>query len=62
VTGPGGQLAATVSTPFDPVGGFGSGSLGTGTAAGTGVVLNGPFCKQWHKHPLKWLRRHHRHR
>jgi hypothetical protein len=66
VNGPGGQLAATLSSPFDPAAGFGvssSGLLGTGTASGTGVVLNGPFCHQWHKHPLRWLRRHlHRHR
>jgi hypothetical protein len=61
VNGPAGQLAATLSSPFDPAAGFGgssSGSLGTGTAAGTGVVLNGPFCHQWHKHPLRWLHRH----
>jgi hypothetical protein len=66
VNGPAGQLATTLSSPFDPAAGFGvssSGELGTGTAAGTGVVLNGPFCRQWHKHPLLWLhhhiRRHH---
>jgi hypothetical protein len=61
VNGPGGQLAATLSSPFDPADGWGAssaGSLGTGTSAGSGVVLNGPFCHQWHKHPLKWLRRH----
>jgi len=61
VVGPGGQLAATLSSPFDPSAGFGassSGELGTGTAAGTGVVLNGPFCREWHKHPLRWLHRH----
>jgi hypothetical protein len=65
VNGPGGQLAATVSSPFNPAAGFGvssNGSLGTGTSAGTGVVLNGPFCRQWHKHPLRWLHRHLRHR
>ncbi len=64
VNGPGGQLAATLSSPFDPADGFGAssaGSLGTGTAAGSGVVLNGPFCHQWHRHPLRWLRNH-RHR
>jgi hypothetical protein len=65
VNGPGGQLAATLTSPFDPAAGFGvssSGRLGTGTSAGTGVVLNGPFCHQWHKHPLRWLRNHlHRH-
>jgi len=64
VNGPGGQLAATLSSPFDPAAGFGgtsSGSLGTGTAAGSGVVLNGPFCHQWHKHPLRWLRNHRHH-
>jgi len=66
VNAPAGQLATTLSSPFDPAAGFGvssSGELGTGTAAGTGVVLNGPFCRQWHKHPLLWLhhhiRRHH---
>jgi len=65
VNGPGGQLAATISSPFDPAAGFGvssNGSLGTGTSTGTGVVLNGPFCRQWHKHPLLWLHRHLRHR
>lgn len=64
VNGPGGQLAATFSSPFDPSAGFGassSGSLGTGTVTGTGVVLNGPFCREWHKHPLRWLHRHLRH-
>ncbi len=65
VRGPGGQLAATLSSPFDPAAGFGVsslGSLGTGTSTGTGVVLNGPFCHQWHRHPLHWLRKHlHRH-
>ncbi len=64
VNGPGGQLAATLSSPFDPAAGFGgtsSGSLGAGTAAGSGVVLNGPFCHQWHKHPLRWLRNHRHH-
>jgi len=66
VNGPAGQLATTLSSPFDPAAGFGVssfGELGTGTAAGMGVVLNGPFCRQWHKHPLLWLhhhiRRHH---
>ena len=61
VNGPAGQLATTLSSPFDPAAGFGvssSGELGTGTAAGMGVVLNGPFCRQWHKHPLRWLHRH----
>jgi hypothetical protein len=61
VNGPAGQLAATLSSPFDPATGFGSssdGKLGTGTAAGAGVVLNGPFCREWHKHPLRWLHRH----
>jgi hypothetical protein len=65
VNGPGGQLAATLSSPFDPADGFGAssaGSLGTGTAAGSGVVLNGPFCHQWHRHPLRWLRNHRHHR
>jgi len=65
VNGPGGQLAATLSSPFDPADGWGAssaGSLGTGTSAGSGVVLNGPFCHQWHKHPLKWLRKHRHHR
>ncbi|HJQ74186.1 MAG TPA: hypothetical protein VJ814_04835 [Gaiellaceae bacterium] len=65
VNGPGGQLAATLTSPFDPAAGFGvssAGSLGGGTSVGTGVVLNGPFCHQWHKHPLRWLRLHlHRH-
>jgi hypothetical protein len=61
VNGPAGQLATTLSSQFDPAAGFGasaSGSLGTGTSAGSGVVLNGPFCHQWHKHPLRWLHRH----
>jgi len=61
VNAPAGPLATTLSSPFDPAAGFGvssSGELGTGTAAGTGVVLNGPFCRQWHKHPLRWLHRH----
>jgi hypothetical protein len=64
VLGPGGGLAATLSSPFDPAAGFGvgsAGSIGTGTSAGTGVVLNGPFCHQWHRHPLRWLRNHRHH-
>ena len=65
VNGPGGQLAATLSSPFDPAAGFGassSGSLGTGASVGTGVVLNGPFCREWHRHPLRWLRNHRHHK
>jgi hypothetical protein len=61
VSDPNGRLVATLSSPFDPAAGFGvssSGSIGTGTAAGAGVVLSGPDCHQWRKHPLRWLHRH----
>jgi hypothetical protein len=62
---PRGRLFATLSSPFDPAAGFGSGSpgsIGTGTSAGSGVVVSGLACHQWHRHPLRWLRRHiHRH-
>lgn len=65
VDDPGARLIATLSSDFDPAAGFGvssPASLGTGTAAGTGLVLSGPVCNQWHGHPLRWLRRHlHRH-
>jgi hypothetical protein len=65
VHSPGGRLFATLTSPFDPAAGFGassSGSIGTGTSAGTGVVVSGLACHQWHRYPLRWLRRHmHRH-
>jgi len=64
--GPNARLVATLDTPFDPADGFGvssPGSIGTGSAAGIGVAMSGPVCHQWHRHPLRWLRRHlHRHR
>ena len=66
VHNPGGRLFATLTSPFDPEAGFGassSGSIGTGTSAGSGVVVSGLSCHQWHRYPLRWLRRHlHRHR
>ncbi len=65
VLNPGGRLFATLTSPFDPAAGFGSsasGSIGTGTSAGAGVVVSGLSCHQWHRYPLRWLRRHlHRH-
>ena len=65
VHNPGGRLFATLDSPFGPAIGFGAssaGSIGTGTAAGTGVVVSGLSCHQWHRYPLRWLRRHiHRH-
>ena len=61
VRDPGGRLAATLTSSFDPAGGFSSGSLGTGSAAGTGVVLSGGWCHAGHVHPLRWLHRHLRH-
>ncbi len=64
VRNPGGRLFATLSSPFDPSGGFGvspAGSVGTGTPAATGVVVSGVACHQWHRYPLRWLHRHLRH-
>jgi hypothetical protein len=58
---PYGRLFATLSSPFDPAVGFGSGSsgsIGTGTSAGSGVVVSGLACTRWHRHPLRWLHRH----
>jgi hypothetical protein len=58
---PNGRMFATLSSPFDPAAGFGSGSsgsIGTGTSAGTGVVVSNLACTRWHRHPLRWLRRH----
>lgn len=65
VHNPGGRVFATLTSPFDPSTGFGgssSGSIGTGTPAGTGVVVSGLSCHQWHRYPLRWLRRHMHHR
>ena len=65
VRDPGGRLFATLASPFDPAAGFGvssAGSIGTGTSAGAGVVISGVSCHEWHRYPLRWLRRHlHRH-
>lgn len=61
VRGPGGRFFATLTSPFDPSAGFGAssaGSIGTGTIPGTGVLVSGLSCHQWHKYPLHWLRRH----
>ena len=54
---PDGRLVATLSAPFDPATGFASGSLGTGSVNGSGVVLSGA-CHAGHVHPLRWLLRH----
>lgn len=64
VWGPSGRIFATLTSPFDPAAGFGAssaGSIGTGTIPGTGVVVSGLSCHQWHKYPLRWLHRHMRH-
>ncbi len=57
VRGPGGQLIATLAASFDPALGFSSGSLGTGSVTGSGVVLSG-VCAHGKLHPLSWLHRH----
>ncbi len=57
VRGPGGQLVATFAASFDPALGFSSGSLGTGSVTGSGVVLAGQ-CQRGALHPLQWLRSH----
>jgi hypothetical protein len=61
VRDPGGRIVATLASSFDPASGFSSGSLGTGSAAGTGVVLSGAWCRAGQVHPLRWLHRHLRH-
>ncbi len=61
VSDPDGRLVATLSAPFDPATGFGSGSLGTGSVSGSGVVLSGA-CHVGHVHSLRWLVRHLLHR
>jgi hypothetical protein len=64
VHGPSGRIFATLTTPFDPAAGFGAsaaGSIGTGTVPGTGVVISGLSCHQWHKYPLHWLHGHMHH-
>lgn len=61
LTDPAGRLVATLSAPFDPGTGFGSGSLGTGSVNGDGVVLSGA-CHAGHVHSLRWLVRHLVHR
>lgn len=61
VHGPNGRFFATLTSPFDPAAGFGAsgaGSIGTGTIPGTGVLVSGLSCHQWHKYPLAWLHRH----
>lgn len=64
VHAPSGRIFATLTTPFDPAAGFGAsgaGSIGTGTVPGTGVVVSGLSCHQWHKYPLHWLHGHMHH-
>lgn len=64
VRGPNGRFFATLTSPFDPAAGFGAssaGSIGTGTIPGTGVLVSGLSCHQWHKYPLRWLHRHMHH-
>jgi hypothetical protein len=64
VRGPGGRFFATLTSPFDPATGFGAtapGSIGAGSIQGTGVLVSGLSCHQWHKYPLRWLHRHMHH-
>ena len=64
VRGPGGRFFATLTSPFDPATGFGAssaGSIGAGTIPGTGVLVSGLSCHQWHKYPLHWLHEHMHH-
>jgi len=64
VRGPDGRFFATLTSPFDPAAGFGAssaGSIGAGTTPGTGVLVSGLSCHQWHKYPLRWLRHHMHH-
>jgi len=57
-----GRMIATFTSPFDPASGFSSASLGTGSVTASGVVVSGGgWCHPWHRHPLRWLRRHLRH-
>ena len=56
VGNPGGRLILTLSSQFDPAGGFSAGSqLGTGSVAGAGVVLSGG-CNAGQAHSLGWVK------
>ncbi len=58
-----GRMVATFTSPFDPATGFSSASLGTGSVGAAGVVVSGgSWCRPWHRHPLRWLHRHLRHK
>ncbi|HET7571815.1 MAG TPA: hypothetical protein VFJ77_04010 [Gaiellaceae bacterium] len=46
---PEGKLVASFSSDFTPAGGFGSGQLGSGSAAGAGIVFQRGTCTKPHK-------------